>query len=203
MDYNYESDIISLAKAVKIVRQETFTSDRHPLNGSFTAKCHEKSVPTRLKLLVSMLLNGANVKDQESLDSYKCLTIPKLITFNCNKVQALDVPWATASTSFRYKHPHRIQVKEGGKPTFMTLAFCMSYDRILQGEDQLAKADFEGNEHTGVVSPSQLRHGVFTVRAVDRLDHYPSSTIAKGSFHGTSRSLFQYPQATNMGCHQD
>ena len=41
------------------------------------------------------------------------------------------------------------------------------------------------------------RHGnvsrLFTVAAVDNLDHNPSSTTSKDSFHGTSISLMQLP----------
>ena len=49
------------------------------------------------------------------------------------------------------------------------------------------------------VVPPQLRHGLFTVGALDNLDHNPSSTTAKGSFHGTGISLFQFPTAANFG----
>ena len=35
---------------------------------------------------------------------------------------------------------------------------------------------------------------MFTVGAIDNLDHDPSSTTAQGSFHGTGISLFQFPK---------
>ena len=38
--------------------------------------------------------------------------------------------------------------------------------------------------------PTQLRRGLFTAGALDNLDHNPSSTSAKDSFHGTGISLF-------------
>ena len=49
------------------------------------------------------------------------------------------------------------------------------------------------------VVPANLRHGLFTVGALDNLDHNPSSTTAKGSFHGTGISLFQHPASSNLG----
>ncbi|KAL9954025.1 hypothetical protein ACROYT_G041513 [Oculina patagonica] len=35
---------------------------------------------------------------------------------------------------------------------------------------------------------------MFTVGAIDNIDHNPSSTTAQGSFHGTGISLFQFPK---------
>lgn len=36
---------------------------------------------------------------------------------------------------------------------------------------------------------------MFTVVAVDNIDHIPSSTTAKGSFHGTAISLMQHAKS--------
>lgn len=46
--------------------------------------------------------------------------------------------------------------------------------------------------------PPQLHKDVFTVGAVDNIDHNPTSTSAKGSFHGTAISLMQHPMADSM-----
>ena len=53
-----------------------------------------------------------------------------------------------------------------------------------------------------VVVPAQLQSGLFTVGAFNNLDHNPSSSTAKGSFHGTGISLFQLPTAVNLGIKQ-
>lgn len=47
--------------------------------------------------------------------------------------------------------------------------------------------------------PSILRKGIFTTSAVDNIDHNPSSTTAKSSFHGTGISIFQHPSTDNGG----
>lgn len=44
-----------------------------------------------------------------------------------------------------------------------------------------------------------MRGNVFTTAAVDNVDHNPSSTTAKSSFHGTSISLFQHLSSENEG----
>ncbi|VDI23539.1 Hypothetical predicted protein [Mytilus galloprovincialis] len=45
----------------------------------------------------------------------------------------------------------------------------------------------------GLVYPPVLKKGLFTTAAVDNIDHNPSSTTAKTSFHGTGISIFQHP----------
>lgn len=47
--------------------------------------------------------------------------------------------------------------------------------------------------------PPNLRLGLFTTAAVGNVDHNPSSTTAKDSFHGTKISLFQNSSADNPG----
>ncbi len=79
------------------------------------------------------------------------------------------------------------------------MGLSVSYDRILQLEDKLATAVCEDFRDKGVVVPAQLRCGVFTAGALDNLDHNPSSTTAKDSFHGTGISLFQFPTSSNLG----
>lgn len=68
---------------------------------------------------------------------------------------------------------------------------------------QLATAVCENFQEKGAVVPSQLRHGVFAVGALDNIDHNPSSTTAKGSFHGTGVSLFQFPTSSKLGDKQN
>ena len=63
LNTDYESDAMILTKATKIIRR-----DFH-FNGSIPPGCQQESVPVNLKYLVSMLLNGSNIKDQDSTDS--------------------------------------------------------------------------------------------------------------------------------------
>ena len=54
--------------------------------------------------------------------------------------------------------------------------------------------------HTNnVVCPSHLRKGIYTVGAMDSIDHNPSSTTAHSSFHGTGISIFQFPTTEIAG----
>ena len=64
-----ESYAILLAKAAKIACKEIVNYAGFHFDGSFLHGCQNGSVPTVLKTLVSMLLKGADLKDQDSTDS--------------------------------------------------------------------------------------------------------------------------------------
>lgn len=79
------------------------------------------------------------------------------------------------------------------------LGLSVSYDRVLHLEDHLATAVCEDMKKKGAVCPTQLRFRLFTVGALDNIYHNPSSTTARGSFHGTGISLFQFPTKSSGG----
>ena len=83
------------------------------------------------------------------------------------------------------------------------MGLSVSYDRILQLENQLATPVCELIKEIGLVCPVHLRHGLFTTGALDNLDHNPSGTTAKDSFHGMCISLFHFPSGSNEGYPQD
>lgn len=85
VEENVEEDVATLAKAAAIVREDIFAADSFVFDGSFPRDCQEKSVPTSLKTLVSMLLYGTNLKDQEALNSQECLSISQMLFLNCKK----------------------------------------------------------------------------------------------------------------------
>ena len=69
------------------------------------------------------------------------------------------------------------------------IGLSISYDRLLSISNHL------GND----VCPPKLRRGLFTTSAVDNIDHNPSSSTARGAFHGTGISLFQHPSKDVSG----
>jgi len=70
------------------------------------------------------------------------------------------------------------------------MGLSISYDRFMALEDWMATSVCERFEKDGVVFSVCLRKGLFTVGALDNLDHKPSSTTSITSFHGTAVSLF-------------
>ena len=78
----FDTKMEQMMKPAKIVREDILNSDVMQFNGSFGANCQQQSVPTNVKYLVSMLLNGCTIKDQ---DSQSCLSISQTIVFNCKR----------------------------------------------------------------------------------------------------------------------
>ena len=66
----------------------------------------------------------------------------------------------------------------------------ISYDRVLEISAQLGDATVSKYVEDGVVCPTGLRKGLFTISAMDNIDHNPTATTATTSFHGTSISVF-------------
>jgi hypothetical protein len=203
---DYSEDAITLAKAANIIRNDMFNHSGFKFNGSFSPNCQEDSLPTSLKSLVAMILKGPDLKDQDRHTSQPCLTIAQTILYNMKK----------RPSNLEVRARHRLS-REPPLPIYLGLnihavsrnkkliqmlyqmGISISYDRIMELEDWLATSVCERFEEDGVVSPANLRKGLFTVGALDNLDHNPSSTTAKTSFHGTGISLFQFPTKNNHG----
>lgn len=142
--------------------------------------------------------NGPNLKDQDSTDSQACLTLSQLILFNCKKGGS-SISKSRHSLDLEPPLPLyigiNIHIQTRSKKLVTQLyqfGLSVSYDQISQVENQLATGVCQHIAEIGLVCPSQLHHGVFTIGALDNLDHNPSSTTATDSFHGTGISLFQY-----------
>ena len=79
------------------------------------------------------------------------------------------------------------------------LGIGITYKRVFQIEDSLARSVCRQAFEDGLVCPSHLRLGLYTVAALDNLDYNPSSTTAIGSFNGTGISIIQFPTPENPG----
>ncbi len=69
----------------------------------------------------------------------------------------------------------------------------------MEIQDWLATSMSQRFTDDGCVAPASLRKGVFSVGALDNIDHNPSSTTATSSFHGTGISIFQCATDSNPG----
>ena len=82
------------------------------------------------------------------------------------------------------------------------LGLSVSYHRVDEIMNNLATSVCDHFKSVGVVCPLSLQRSLFTVGAIDNIDHNPSSTTAQGSFHGTGISLFQFPKQDSEVNHQ-
>ena len=90
MNCDYEGDALILMKVARIIRVDILKSKGFNFNGSFPSNCQEESLPISLKSLVSMLLRGADLINQDSPDSQASLSISQAILFNCKKLKKKD-----------------------------------------------------------------------------------------------------------------
>ena len=74
-EWNFAEDAAILAKAAAIVRNDIFSHKCFKFTGTFPSKCQEDSLPSSLKSLVSLTLNGP---DLTSMNHRLVLLLPRL-----------------------------------------------------------------------------------------------------------------------------
>lgn len=201
---DFESEALAMLKLVKVLRREIFEWKTFEFTGSFPPNCQGNSIPTTLKLFLSLLLNGSNAKNLES-----SLTLAQLIYFN-TKVRGSSVVKSRHSKDreppiplFVGLHVHTQTRTKKTVNTLYRMGMSVSYDRVLEIENSLATAVCKRFEKESLVCPANLRNGLVTVGALDNIDYNPSSTTAQGSFHGTGISIFQLPSHDHSGIVRD
>ena len=191
------SDVTAvLAKAAKIVRRDMFCHKSFSFSSTFPLGFQEISLPASLKSLISMIMNGLNVKDQENKETQACLTVCQTVLFNTKK---------RSSSSLRHS-----ALREPPLPIYISLSvhsltrckklitelyqlgLTLSYDRLMEIEDWLATAVAKRFEEDGCVLPVASRKAYFqlelliiwtTTLARQQLHHhfmeqgYPSSSF--------------------------
>ena len=84
-DFSDDAAVLAKANNCKIVRRDLFSHKGFSFSGTFPVGCQESSVPASLKSLISMIINGLNVKWQEHKGSQLCLTVCQTVLFNAKK----------------------------------------------------------------------------------------------------------------------
>ncbi|KAL9972875.1 hypothetical protein ACROYT_G019259 [Oculina patagonica] len=209
-----DSEACHLAEAANIVRRDMLRV-KNTFNGAFQPNCQKNAIPVSLKILIDTILKGSSIVNKETaaesadiVPNQASLTIAQLLMFNSiSRIRVRKEP----STN------HHIREKECPLPiyaalkihgatrdrslidAFFKLGMCISYDRVLSISTDIANSVTTRYEREAVVCPSKLRNGLFTTAAVDNIDHNPSSTTSKDSFHGTAISLAQHPTSEERG----
>ena len=142
-----DQEAISLSRVCNSIRDEMFNTDFYQFSGSFPTGCEESSVPASLKSLVSSLIYGPNIKDQNVINSQTCLSICQLILFNSKESVS------RANTSRRHS-----RVREPPLPSYVGLnihtltrgkkmisqmiylCLSVSYHRLLEIQEGITKA---------------------------------------------------------------
>ena len=199
--------ITDVSKTAELVRKDILERSTN-FDGHFEDNCQETSVPPSLIELVSMIEHGPDIQSQiENEATSSDLAISQIIQYNCHqskKRRASTIKYHSKDreTPFVIYVGLLLFVKTRKRQLIDTLhqyGICISYDRVLEISSQMGTALVKRFTEEGVVCPSVLQKGLFTTAALDNIDHNPSSTTAKSSFHGTGISLFQHPTDSEKG----
>jgi hypothetical protein len=183
----------------------------HKVFTGFQEGCQRDSVPNILLTLVNMILEGPSISDQSEFSAKSsALTIAQLLKFNCVKHTRLEghTTSSTARRSTAQETPvpmyigmmlHAKTRKRELVDRVSHMGVSISYDRVLRLSARLGETAIQQFHKDEVVCPTHMRGDVFTTSAVDNIDHNPSSTTSKESFHGTGISLLQHPVFVGQG----
>ena len=183
------------------MRKEMF-GKKYTFDGSFKPSCEQDDIPPSLMALVSMILDGPNIKHQSEVaatTTRAALSISQLLMFNSVKY-GRDVDSSHGHNNRDCETPltlyvalkiHAVTRKRTLVDTLFNLGMCVSYSRLLQSTSDLGNGVCDQFALDGVVCPPKMRSGLFTVAAADSIDYNLSAATAKDSFHGTGISLMQ------------
>ena len=128
--------------------------------------CQSNSVPTTLKLFLSLLLNGSNAKNHKKVETQASLPIAQLMYFN-TKVKTSSV---IKSRHTKDREPPiplfvglHVHTQTRSKKIVNRMGVSVSYDRVLEIENSLATAVCKRFEEENLVCPANLRKGLVTV----------------------------------------
>ena len=160
--------------------------------------CQLKYLPSSLRFLVSIILKGLNIKDQEKSESQACLTVCETIIFNAKKRSCKT---KTGQTRHSASHEPPLPLYVGlsihsstrGKTLIekmYQMGISVSCDCIMEIENWLATSLCARFKEDRCVSPTCLRKGIFFVGALDNTalwhqsPHFTELVSASFSFFG-------------------
>lgn len=213
-DQDSDYDALHLSKAAKLIRDDIFKLQQS-FRGTFPPRCQDDSIPASLMTIVNLILEGPSIKKESAKDKVvkrACLTISQLVAFNSVKRRSNGDSAAVLRHNRDRENPLPIYIalkiygetrKRSLIDSFFNMGLCISYDRLLTISTDAANSMCTRFGQDCVVCPPKLRSQVFTTAGVDNIDHNPSSTTARDSFHGTAISLTQHPTAEVPGTDRD
>ena len=193
---DYADDVRLIGKVAKMIREDMSLHDGFVFDGKFNESCQSQSVPSSLKTLISLILNGPSM---EGTDSQQSLSICQLLYTNSRKKPSQGT---TSRHLVRKETPMPLYVglmlhSETRSRKLLdklhALGLSASYNRVISLERQIASSLCQRFRNDDAVVPVNMKKNTFTVAAIDNIDFNASSTTATASFHGTSISYHQEP----------
>ena len=180
-------------------KEETF-------DGDLSIKRQKESVPLPLLNLVSLIIDGETTIDNTTTNAAKAATnLAQLLRFNAVKIKWKSDRFLRHSKSNEPPLPVSIGLMVHAKTRKRSMVeklaaegLSVSYKRVQDIQTSIASQLCAKFNKDGMVCPPTLQKGLFINAAIDNIDHDPSSTGAKSSFHGTSISVFQHVESETI-----
>ena len=197
-----EEESHTLLLAASILRKAVFDHETtFKFEGSFPSGCEESAVPPRLKYFFRQLLAGPKSSPAKD-NSRMVLSVSQLAMMSMTSL----------STNLKCEPPLAVFLAlkvhsqtRSKKLVELLHEYCLSvsYKRVVSIEIGFAQSIAQQTSaNSNIVCPTNLRQHIFTVAALDNLDHNPTSRTATSSFHGTGISIFQFPSSDKPGLYQ-
>ena len=198
----HDKEAVCLVRAAQVIRKDLFKNLKS-FNGSLSETCEEESIPQSLVTLVSMILEGPpNYAEDLKSTSRIAISLSQLLKFNSVKSQRNE-PIKHVRHSQELETPlpiyigmkvHAATRKRGLVDMLHENGLSISYSRFQTLSTKMASSVSKYYRTMKCVVPPELKQNLLTTGEVDNIDHNPTSTTSKDSFHGTSISLFQHPE---------
>ena len=188
-----------LSKAARVIRRSMFKKPEI-FDGDLSYEKQKSLVSKELLHLVSLILDDNTLSDNNDVctqtEAIK-LNLAQLIQYKSVKKKRQLSNKIRHSKSNELPLPvkiglliHAVTRKKYLINKIAADGLCINYQRVEELQSNITeKICTKYNE--GLVCPPQLTKGLFTITAIDNIDHNPSSTTATSSFHGTTISVFQ------------
>ena len=196
-------DMQIIAQAAKIIREDIFQHEGFQFDSSFPENCHSIASPVKLLTLMSLMIFGPSIKDQQ-VDTQPVHTASQIVTFNAKKS-------STKSKSFRHTRkreppiPLRLGMFVYAKTRSKVLidemnaaGVSVDYRRVKQLDKDFASSVCEYHTLEGAVVPTGLKKNTFVVSAIDNIDVSARSLFGSGELHGTFITATQHPTEASI-----
>lgn len=202
-DEDLDMDTLGFFRFVKTLRGILHAASCS-FNGSYEDGCEREAVPPLLLATMNAILYGSSVGNDTG-SSAPALKIAQLVLSNCKK----SVPKGTIVRMDKSKETPLLSYiglsnycNGRGKSRIDEMhqfGMSISSDRVMEIISQVCRLSVRRASEEGVLLPSILRHGLFTVAHVDNFDARCRSTTGKNELHGTGISIMQIPSRLEKG----
>ncbi|KAK3909702.1 Cis-prenyltransferase 4, chloroplastic [Frankliniella fusca] len=194
-DEDQDEDALAVQRFFKSLRKTIFDSPTK-FDGDMSRNRQKECVPSALVAVINLLMYGCTVTPDNAA-TQPSLSVAQLVMLNLHKkapqgdlvrnARDLEAPFPLFLALSTYgRSRSRKAIDEMHR-----FGVSVSADRIMEVTSDLCHLVTERADEEGILCPSHLQAGRFTIGAYDNIDHNPTSRTAKGSFHGTSISIFQ------------